>query len=143
MDPNKSLGTDRFNPGFYQTIWQLVEDVVFRSCSRWLEEGQLPDTMQSTHIVLIPKVESPSNMKELRSISLCNVLYRMVEALLASHTSFLLTTVSFFCRGDISEAQELKQILGAYERASGHAINLSKSGIYCSNNTHTMLKKAM
>ncbi|CAN1826409.1 LINE-1 retrotransposable element ORF2 protein [Linum perenne] len=84
MDPNKSPGPDGFNPGFYQKAWPLVGGEVFRQCTRWLEEGTLPDSMLLTHIILLPKVDNPTNMKDLRPISLCNVLYRIIAKVLAN-----------------------------------------------------------
>ncbi|CAN1760445.1 Transposon TX1 uncharacterized 149 kDa protein [Linum perenne] len=84
MDPNKSRGPDGFNPGFYQAFWHVIGDDLFHACSMWLNEGSLPELAQLTNIILIPKVDVPEDMKDLRPISLCNVLYRVVAKVLVN-----------------------------------------------------------
>ncbi|CAN0919243.1 Transposon TX1 uncharacterized 149 kDa protein [Linum grandiflorum] len=84
MDADKAPGPDGLNPGFYQHFWHLIGDEVFKAACSWLEEGVLPSEIQDTNIVLLPKVDEPKGMKELRPISLCNVLYRLVAKVLAN-----------------------------------------------------------
>lgn len=84
MHPNKSLGPDGFNPAFYQNFWGLCRDDIFEVVSRWLDMGLFPHALNDTNIGLIPKCENPNNMKELRPILLCNVVYKMVSKLLAN-----------------------------------------------------------
>lgn len=38
----------------------------------------MPESVNSTTIVLIPKVKNPQEMKQFRPISLCNVICRSV-----------------------------------------------------------------
>ena len=84
MHPEKSPGPDGLNLGFYQRFWPLISDQIFSTTSQWLSTGAFPLGLNNTLIVLIPKCENPSSMKELRSISLCNVLYKLVAKVLAN-----------------------------------------------------------
>ncbi|CAN0915916.1 LINE-1 retrotransposable element ORF2 protein [Linum grandiflorum] len=84
MHPDKAPGPDGFNPGFYQKMWPEIGAYVIRACRTWLREGEIPEMVQATTIVLLPKVAQPQNMTELRLISLCNVLYRLVAKVLAN-----------------------------------------------------------
>ncbi|CAN0899575.1 Transposon TX1 uncharacterized 149 kDa protein [Linum grandiflorum] len=84
MDADKAPRPDGLNPGFYQHFWPLVGDDIFGAACRWLDEGVLPDEIQETNIVLLPKVETPRGMKGLWPISLCSVLYRVVAKVLAN-----------------------------------------------------------
>ncbi|CAN0905267.1 Transposon TX1 uncharacterized 149 kDa protein [Linum grandiflorum] len=84
MDADKAPGPDGLNPGFYQHFWHLIGDDVFTDACRWLEEGFFPEEIKDTNIILLPKVESPKGMKDLRPISLCSVLYRLVAKVLAN-----------------------------------------------------------
>ncbi|CAN0846495.1 hypothetical protein LINGRAHAP2_LOCUS4484 [Linum grandiflorum] len=59
------------------------------------------------------------------------------------HTSYLLTTIFFFCRAELPEVRRLKQIFQKYEAASGQSINYQKSGIFFSPNTHEMLREGV
>ncbi|CAN1808108.1 Transposon TX1 uncharacterized 149 kDa protein [Linum perenne] len=84
MHPDKAPGPDGLNPGFYKKFWEEVGGVLFREFVAWLEECRLPQFVKETNIILLPKVEVPSSMKELRPISLCNVLHRIVAKMLAN-----------------------------------------------------------
>ncbi|KAK2365796.1 hypothetical protein QL285_079253 [Trifolium repens] len=84
MHPDKSPGPDGFNPAFFQRFWNLCGDDVFVAAKCWLERGYFPSALNETNICLIPKCDDPVSMKDLRPISLCNVLYKMVSKLLAN-----------------------------------------------------------
>ena len=85
MHLEKSPGPDGLNPGFYQRFWPLIGDQIFSVASQWILTGAFPLGLNNTLIVLIPKCENPSSMKELRPNSLCNVLYKLVAKVLANH----------------------------------------------------------
>ncbi|GAU35387.1 hypothetical protein TSUD_160380 [Trifolium subterraneum] len=84
MQPDKSPGPDGFNPAFYQHFWNICGDGIFEATKEWLERGYFPSSLNETNICLVPKCENPMSMQELRPISLCNVLYKMVSKLLAN-----------------------------------------------------------
>ncbi|GAU33827.1 hypothetical protein TSUD_221650 [Trifolium subterraneum] len=84
MHPDKSPGPDGFNPTFYQRFWEQCSDDIFSAASTWLERGYFPTSLNETNICLIPKCDNPTSMKDLRPISLCNVLYKMISKVLAN-----------------------------------------------------------
>lgn len=54
------------------------------SCQQWFSTCQFPNNLNNTIIVLIPKVEKLDNHKDLRPISLCNVIYKVFAKMLAN-----------------------------------------------------------
>ncbi|GAU45954.1 hypothetical protein TSUD_301630 [Trifolium subterraneum] len=84
MHPDKAPGPDGFNPAFYQHFWDLCGDDIFEAAKEWLGKGYFPSSLNKTNICLIPKSDNPTTMKDLRPISLCNVLYKMISKLLAN-----------------------------------------------------------
>ncbi|XP_057794267.1 uncharacterized protein LOC131010650 [Salvia miltiorrhiza] len=84
MHPDKSPGPDGLNPRFYQKFWSVIGEDVYKGCLSWLNEGHFPPGLNHTLISLIPKVDSPSSMKELRPIALCNVIYKIVSKVLCN-----------------------------------------------------------
>jgi hypothetical protein len=49
-----------------------------------LQGGNIPEGWNETVVVLIPKVQNPESMKDLRPISLCNVVYKLISKVLAN-----------------------------------------------------------
>jgi hypothetical protein len=55
-----------------------------------LNGGQVSDEWNDTFVVLIPKVKKPNRFKDLRDISLCNVvLYKIVSKVLANRLKLI------------------------------------------------------
>ncbi|KAK2438202.1 hypothetical protein QL285_023013 [Trifolium repens] len=90
MHPDKAPGLDGFNPAFYQHFWDLCGDDIFAAAKEWLDRGFFPSSLNETNICLIPKCDNPTVMKDLRPISLCNVLYKMVSKVLANRLMYCL-----------------------------------------------------
>jgi hypothetical protein len=83
MHPHKSLGPDGFTAGFYIKHWSLLKGVVCEAIRCFLNGGDMPEIVNSTIIVLIPKVKAPQDLTQFRPIALCNVLYKIASKVLA------------------------------------------------------------
>jgi len=84
MHPDKSPGPDGLNPGFYQFFWDDIGADIFSSACSWLQSGAFPTHLNDTNIVLAPKGDHPETIKDLRPISLCNALYKIISKVLAN-----------------------------------------------------------
>lgn len=84
MHPDKSPGPDGFNPAFFQTYWEIVGRDVVNFCKSFFATGELPNGINSTLVCLIPKVKQPRQVNELRPISLCNVLMRILSKVMTN-----------------------------------------------------------
>lgn len=93
MGPNKSPGVDGFNTGFFQTHWDLVKKCVMEAALGFLNGGELPEEVNKTLLVLIPKVTNPQDLTQYRPISLCNVLYKICSKAMANRLRRILEEV--------------------------------------------------
>lgn len=84
MHPDKSPGPDGLNPAFFQSFWNVVRDDVVQFCQQYMEKGELPEGINHSLICLIPKIKAPQTMSDLRPISLCNVLVRILSKVMSN-----------------------------------------------------------
>ncbi|XP_074377752.1 uncharacterized protein LOC141719274 [Apium graveolens] len=80
----KAPGLDGLNPAFFQMYWSIVGGDVIEFCRKFFDTGELPRGVNSTLVCLIPKVKHPKQMMDLRPISLCNVLMRILSKVMAN-----------------------------------------------------------
>ncbi|KAA3489556.1 reverse transcriptase [Gossypium australe] len=66
------------------TCWHIIGDDVTNFCLQILNEGMEVKQIISTHILFIPKIANPSNMKHFRPINLCNVIYKILAKAIAN-----------------------------------------------------------
>ena len=93
MHPDKSPGPNGFNPTFFQSFWDLIGSKVFASCVSSLDNFAFPATPNSTNVILIPKCDNPSNMRDLWLIVLCNVIYKILAKVLANQLKVILPRI--------------------------------------------------
>lgn len=62
MHPDKSPGPDGFMAGFYIKHWSLLKGVVCNTIRRFLNGGEMPEIVNSTVLVLIPKIKAPQDL---------------------------------------------------------------------------------
>jgi hypothetical protein len=89
----KAPGPDGMPAIFYKRFWDVVGEKVTNEVLQILNGGQFPEGWNETTIVLIPKVRNPEQLKDLRPISLCNVLYKIVSKVLANRLKGILPEI--------------------------------------------------
>ncbi|CAN0858391.1 LINE-1 retrotransposable element ORF2 protein [Linum grandiflorum] len=90
---NQSPGFDGFTSNFFQNYWSLISPELFRAVSSFFSLGVILKNFNHSIISLIPKVNNPSTMSQLRPISLCQVVYKIIAKILASRLSVSLPKI--------------------------------------------------
>jgi hypothetical protein len=75
----KAPGPNGFPARFYQRNWELLRADVIKAVKQFFATGCMPQGTNDTSIVLIPKTDNPSELKDYRPIGLCNILYKVVS----------------------------------------------------------------
>ncbi|CAN0829616.1 Transposon TX1 uncharacterized 149 kDa protein [Linum grandiflorum] len=61
-----------------------LDRISIKTAKKWLTNTSISDDAQATTIILLPKIDKPEKMKDLRPISLCDVRYRLLAKVLAN-----------------------------------------------------------
>lgn len=59
MHPSKSPGPDGLTAGFYIRHWDLLKDSVCAAVRLFFDTGNMPEAINQTVLVLIPKIKAP------------------------------------------------------------------------------------
>jgi hypothetical protein len=78
---------------FFKKFWELIGNRVKSEVLQVLNESVMPEGWNDTNVVLIPKVKEPKCLKELRPISLCNVLYKIISKVIAARLKGILAEI--------------------------------------------------
>lgn len=78
ISDNKSPGPDGFSAAFFKTHWDKVGSLVITAVHFFFAHGFMLKDWNRTFLVLIPKIQSPSQVSHFRPIGLCNVIYKCI-----------------------------------------------------------------
>jgi hypothetical protein len=93
IGPTKAPGPDGFPACFYQRNWGILKEDIIAAVRNFFTDGTMPDGVNGTAIVLIPKVKNPVTLKDCRLKSLCNVIYKVVSKCLVNRLRPLLQEI--------------------------------------------------
>ncbi|KAE8674238.1 hypothetical protein F3Y22_tig00111769pilonHSYRG00648 [Hibiscus syriacus] len=80
--PRKAPGIDGLSASFFLLHYDLIGRDIINLCMQLLNGSLGMSMVIKTVMVLIPKVEDPQLIKQLRNISLCTVVYKIVSKVL-------------------------------------------------------------
>ena len=84
MTPLTAPRPDGMSPIFYKSFWNIVGRNVTSVVLNALNSSVVPESLNSTFIALIPKVKQPQRVADFHSISLCNVVYKLISKVLVN-----------------------------------------------------------
>lgn len=80
----KTAGRNSFHGMFYQHCWDTINNILASVVFEFFDQGSLPPILNSTNLVLIPKVLNSEQISQFRPISLCNFSYKVSSKLLVN-----------------------------------------------------------
>lgn len=72
-------GMDGYLALIYKKYWHIVGEEISHYCLKVLNGRKEVEDINSTSIVLIPKVNDPNSMSQFRPISVCKVVYKFIS----------------------------------------------------------------
>jgi hypothetical protein len=105
--------TIEFFLGFFdllgQDILRLVEEIRLT--------GQIPLSLNSTFITLIPKKDNPDSLDDFKPISLCNCIYKIVFKVLARRLKGILSDKILSEHFRFLEGRQIQKAIGEAEQS--------------------------
>ncbi|XP_057747767.1 uncharacterized protein LOC130966964 [Arachis stenosperma] len=84
ISPFKAPDPDGFQAFFYKEYWEIVRTEIWNIVRSAFLGEFLNLSIMETLIVLIPKIDNPTFMKDFMPISLCNVIYKIITKVLTN-----------------------------------------------------------
>lgn len=97
MQDLKAPSPDNFLVAFYKNYWPIMGEDVINAVNLFFTRGSMPKEINSSLIILIPKVSNPSSFNNYRPISLCNIIYKIISKLLVTRIRPLLPKLISLC----------------------------------------------
>ena len=80
----KALSPDGFHAGFFQKFWLIVGDSIRKEVKKVFNESKVPEYLNKTNNVLIPKITGLEILGNYWPISLCNTVYKIMTKIIVA-----------------------------------------------------------
>ena len=90
MEGDKAPVPDGFSMAFFHHCWRVVESDVLAVFEEFYQHYKFEKSLNATFIVLIPKKNNASNIRDFKSISLVGSMYKILAKVLANRLKVVL-----------------------------------------------------
>ncbi|XP_070677505.1 uncharacterized protein [Malus domestica] len=108
----KAPGPDGFQGIFYQSFWEDLKSDINSLIRALMHEEIGPNSLNDTHVVLIPKVPKPELVSQFRPISLCNYSYKVLSKVLANRLKVVLANIISSSQHAFVEGRQIHDSIG-------------------------------
>lgn len=102
-DSDKFPGYDGFNMGFVKKMWSIIGCNVVDQVHNFFCTGRFPKNLNTTLVSLIPKVNCPTSIEDMRSVSMVGCIYKIISKILARRIKNVLGSVNSENRSGFSK----------------------------------------
>ncbi|XP_062103874.1 uncharacterized protein LOC133814991 [Humulus lupulus] len=93
IHPVKSPGPDGYGASFFKVMWKEIGRDVSLAVLEFFETSFIPQSLNYIILVLIPKVDQPSNAADFRPIACCTTIYKCISKMLCSRLASILPSL--------------------------------------------------
>ena len=80
----KARRPDGLHVSFFQRFWLIVGDLIRKEVKKASDESKVPEYLNITNIVLIPKIAEPESLGNYYTISLCNAMFKILTKIIVA-----------------------------------------------------------
>ncbi|XP_069150536.1 uncharacterized protein [Solanum lycopersicum] len=127
MNPHSAPGPDGIGGKFYQCCFDIIKDDLLAAVQAFFNGYEMPKYMTHSCLILLPKIDHPSKLKDFRPISLSNFTNKIISKIISTRlTPILPFLVSENQSGFVKGRSISENIMLAQEVI--HGIKLPKEG---------------
>lgn len=125
---NSAPGEDGLTGTFYQKYWHIVGAELVAAVQGFFKDSIIPPGWNHTQLSLLPKIVNPSQMSDMRPISLCSVQYKIISKILCDRLKSILPDIISDTQGAFVQGRLISDnIVIAHELVHGLRTNYSVS----------------
>ncbi|KAK9723972.1 hypothetical protein RND81_05G038200 [Saponaria officinalis] len=91
IDDDKAPGIDGFSAGFFKSTWSTTGPDIIAAVKDFFLTNKLLRAVNTTVLTLVPKVENPTQVTQVRPIACCTVIYKVISKVLANRLQLVLS----------------------------------------------------
>jgi hypothetical protein len=114
---DKSPGPDGWTIEFFLGFFDSIGQDILSLVEETRLTGQMPLSLNSTFIALIPKKDNPDTLDDFRPISLCNCIYKIISKVIARRLKTVLSDKISLEQFGFLEGRQIHEAIGVAQEA--------------------------
>lgn len=111
LGANKAPDPDGLSGMFYQKSWNVIVNDITKMVRNFFKYGTLPEKINETHIILVPKIPHPEEIGHFRPISCCNFLMKIITRIMALRMKPLMNKIITMNQSAFVEGRQIQDNL--------------------------------